>query len=122
MKICFPVEKDEGLASIVFDHFGSAPFFLVFDTETETYIKIENQGRDHLSGSCTPVTDLDGYPVDAIIAMGIGAGSLIGLSKAGFRIYQAQGNTIKENLTLWKDGLFKKIIPVACSGHGSDKN
>lgn len=122
MKICFPVRKDEGLASIIFDHFGSAPFFLIFDTETEACIKIENKGKDHFSGSCTPVTDLDGHPVDVIIAMGIGAGSLIGLSKAGFRVYQAQGSTIKENLTLWKDGLFKKTIPVACSGHGSGKD
>ncbi len=120
MNICFPVKKDEGLDSIVFDHLGSAPFFLVFDTETETYIKIENQGKDHQTGSCTPATDLDGYSVDAIIAMGIGAGSLIGLSKAGFHVYQAQGSTIKENLTLWKNGQFKKAIPVACSGHSKE--
>ena len=33
MKICFPVEKDEGIESQVYNHFGSAPVFIMVDTE-----------------------------------------------------------------------------------------
>ena len=29
MKMCFPVESDQGLESKVFGHFGSAPVFVV---------------------------------------------------------------------------------------------
>jgi predicted Fe-Mo cluster-binding NifX family protein len=36
MKICFPVESDKGLDSEVFGHFGSAPTFVVFDTEAKS--------------------------------------------------------------------------------------
>ncbi len=35
MKICFPVQENEGLGSRVYNHFGSAPMFIVVDTETD---------------------------------------------------------------------------------------
>ena len=34
MKICFPVQNDNGIESTVYNHFGSAPVFVVFDTDT----------------------------------------------------------------------------------------
>lgn len=120
MKICFPVMKDVGFESMVFDHFGTAAFFLVFDTETADLITIENLDKDHMPGSCKPIEALGGHSVDVVIAMGLGAGALIGLSQAGMHIYQAQGQTIKENLDLWENGLFKKTFPAACTGHTDD--
>ena len=33
MKVCFPVEKNEGINSVVYGHFGSAPAFVMVDTE-----------------------------------------------------------------------------------------
>lgn len=33
MKICMPTEPNNGLSSKVCDHFGSAPFFTVYDTD-----------------------------------------------------------------------------------------
>ena len=36
MKICFPVTADEGLESAVYSHFGSAPLFLLVDTDAVT--------------------------------------------------------------------------------------
>jgi predicted Fe-Mo cluster-binding NifX family protein len=33
MKVCFAVQKDEGIESAVYGHFGSAPAFVVIDTE-----------------------------------------------------------------------------------------
>lgn len=34
MKICFPVQQDKGMESAVYHHFGSAPLFVVVDTDT----------------------------------------------------------------------------------------
>ncbi|RME41495.1 MAG: diguanylate cyclase, partial [Deltaproteobacteria bacterium] len=34
MKVCFPVNNDQGLESEVYGHFGSAPAFVVVDTES----------------------------------------------------------------------------------------
>ena len=43
MKVCFPVQKDEGIESQVYNHFGSAPVFIVVDTRG----KGSATGRQH---------------------------------------------------------------------------
>ncbi len=35
MKVCIPIEKNKGLDSIAYNHFGTAPFFLIYDSENE---------------------------------------------------------------------------------------
>ena len=67
MKVCFPVESDKGLDSEVYDHFGSAPVFVVFDTEIKSINTINNQDLGHVHGKCSPLKALDGKMVDAIV-------------------------------------------------------
>ena len=74
MKICFPVQKDDGIESAVFGHFGSAPFFVVVDTDTNGLSTINNQDQHHTHGACNPMKALDNQKVDAIVVGGIGAG------------------------------------------------
>ena len=62
MQICFPVEIDKGLDSDVFGHFGSAPFFVVFDTENKSIHTINNQDLGHVHGMCNPLKALNGRP------------------------------------------------------------
>ena len=33
MKVCFPVKSNEGMSSIPYNHFGSAPEFIICDLE-----------------------------------------------------------------------------------------
>ena len=35
MKVGFAVQSDQGIESKVYDHFGSAPAFIIVDTETK---------------------------------------------------------------------------------------
>jgi len=35
MKIAIPAERNEGLSSKVFGHFGSAPFFAIYEEESK---------------------------------------------------------------------------------------
>jgi predicted Fe-Mo cluster-binding NifX family protein len=35
VKICIPVQDEKGLDLLVYGHFGSAPFFAVYDTDTK---------------------------------------------------------------------------------------
>ena len=41
MKVCFPVQKDEGVESQVYNHFGSAPVFIVVETEAKDVQHVE---------------------------------------------------------------------------------
>ena len=76
MKICSPVHNDNGIDSAVYNHFGSAPVFVVYDTDTSSIESINNQDQHHTHGACNPMKALDNQKVDAIVVGGIGAGAL----------------------------------------------
>lgn len=119
MRICFPVQHDEGVESKVYNHFGSAPLFVVVDTETSVAGTIRNGDRDHVHGGCNPLRALDSQKIDAVIVGGIGAGALSRLNQTGTKVYQAQLPTIKENLGLLGSGKLPEFtLQVTCNGHG----
>lgn len=60
MKVCFPVQKDEGVESQVYNHFGSAPAFIVVDTEGKGVQRVDNRDLHHAHGACNPIMALDG--------------------------------------------------------------
>lgn len=118
MKLCIPVERNEGLNSLVYGHFGSAPMFVVVDTETSEMTEIVNRDLHHAHGACSPLKALGGIPIDAIIVGGIGAGALMGLNRAGLKVYKAQGVNVADNLAcLGMDQLSELSPGQVCGGH-----
>lgn len=119
MRICFPVVENKGLQSQVYGHFGSAPFFLVVETEAESVTEVINRDLHHAHGGCSPVKALGGNAVDAVVVGGIGQGALVGLSRAGIRVYRAEPGTVAENVARIKDGGLNAWGPdMVCGGHG----
>jgi len=59
MKICIPTENDMGVESIVHGHFGSAPFFIFYNTKTEETETIHNRDQHHAHGTCHPMQARD---------------------------------------------------------------
>lgn len=120
MKICFPVQENLGLASQVFGHFGSAPLFVVVNTETSEVTAIKNSDEIHQHGACNPVAGLGGHAVDAIVVGGIGGGALAKLNHTGMRVFQAQDGTIEQNLELFHANNLPEFMPGhSCGGHGA---
>ena len=119
MKIAFPTQKDEGIDSNIFSHFGSAPFFVLVDTEADTVKTIENPERVHLHGQCQPVKALNGNPVDAVVAGGIGGGALRKLNAADIRVFRSVEGSVRENLELMKAEKLEEYSPFhTCGEHG----
>ncbi len=119
MKVCFPVIENQGLSSQVFNHFGSAPEFVVVDMVTSEFVSISNCDKVHQHGACDPVAGLGGHHVDAIIVGGIGGGALGKLNSAGIRAFKAKGGTISENIDMFKSGTLHEYLPNhVCGGHG----
>ena len=121
MKICFPVQNDNGIESTVYNHFGSAPVFVVIDTDTNSVASINNRDQRHTHGACNPMKALDNQKVDVIVVGGIGAGALTRLNQMGITVHRSQGETIRENLSMFQ----AKSLPVltvqgCCSGHSND--
>jgi predicted Fe-Mo cluster-binding NifX family protein len=119
MNICIPVENNQGLDSAVCAHFGSAPFFLMVDTETLACKSITNNDSHHAHGMCHPVAALAGEKVDGIVVGGIGMGALNKLNASGYQVFQSRFGTAKETINAYKSGQ----LPVfstqnTCGGHG----
>lgn len=121
MKICFPVQKNEGMSSLVYGHFGSAPIFLVLDTETNVLSAIDNRDQHHVHGACNPMKALDNQHVDAIVVGGIGAGALTRLNQMGIRVHRAQAETVAENVSLFNTTRLPELtLQGCCGGHSKD--
>ncbi len=118
MKICFPVERNEGMESLVFGHFGSAPLFVMVDTDTRQVREIANRDLHHAHGACSPLKALGEETADAIVVGGIGAGALAGLNRAGLKVYRAEGVTIADNITCLSMDSLQELTPAqVCGGH-----
>jgi predicted Fe-Mo cluster-binding NifX family protein len=118
VQICFPVEVDKGLESDVFGHFGSAPVFVVFDTQAKSVHTINNQDLGHVHGMCNPLKALNGKKVDAIVVGGIGAGAINKLNEMGIKVFKALNGSVQENLGFFETNtLTEMTVKQACGGH-----
>jgi predicted Fe-Mo cluster-binding NifX family protein len=121
MKICFPVQNDNGMDSKVYNHFGSAPAFVVIDTESAAVASISNRDQHHAHGACNPLMALDGQRVDAVVVGGIGAGALSRLNQAGVSVHRSQADTVRENVALFAaKQLPEMTLQGCCGGHSAD--
>ena len=118
MKICIPVEKDDGIDSPVCAHFGSAPVFMIVDTDSLTCKAVKNNNQHHAHGMCQPLATLSGEQFDGIVVGGIGAGALGKLQSANIKVYQTGFSTIKETVEAYKNSQLKEVTPhTACNQH-----
>ncbi len=118
MKVCFPVQTDEGIESQVYGHFGSAPVFIVVDTEEKDVQRIDNRDLHHVHGACNPIMALGGQRVDALVVGGIGGGALMKLNAMGVKVYEAGTRTVKENLALLKENKLQELsMDHSCRAH-----
>lgn len=118
MKVCFAVQKDEGINSTVYNHFGSAPIFIMVDTELDKATPVDNKDKDHVHGACNPVMAIGGRNIDAVVVGGIGAGAIRGLNAQGITVYKSAAQSVKENLDLLKKGQLPELtMQHACGGH-----
>ncbi len=118
MKIAFPTRDDQGLESPVYGHFGSADFFIIAETGSDTVETVANKDRGHHPGQCQPLSALGRLDVDAVAVGGIGGGALFKLQAAGIKIYRAVEGTVRENLALIEAGRLPEFTAdQTCAGH-----
>ena len=118
MKVGFAVQMNEGMESKVYEHFGSAPAFIIVDTEGKEVLIVDNKDLHHVHGACNPVLALDGKSVEAMVVGGIGAGALMKLNASGIKVYGAGARTVKENLALLSDSKLEELsVNNSCRAH-----
>jgi predicted Fe-Mo cluster-binding NifX family protein len=119
VKVVFPTEVNIGMDSVVFEHFGSANFFILVDSETENMEVILNQDLNHQHGQCQPMKAIGGREIDAVVVGGIGGTAMTKLKKGGKTVFKAVAGSVKDNLELLKAGKLTEFMPFdICGGHG----
>ncbi|MBW6409933.1 NifB/NifX family molybdenum-iron cluster-binding protein [Clostridium weizhouense] len=113
MKVCFPVRSNEGVNSIPYGHFGTAPLFIVCDTDTEEIKVLNNGDLGHEHGKCQPMKALSGEIVDAVVVGGIGQGAITKLNSMEIKVYKAIEGTIQVNI----EALIKSELVEFSSNH-----
>lgn len=119
MRICIPVVENKGMESSPYNHFGSAPKFLIVSLDGEEIEEIDNGDLNHEHGKCQPLKALANKTVDIVIVRGIGAGAISKLNSMGTKVFQGVDGNIKENLDLLKSNkLMEFTVNNGCNHHG----
>lgn len=119
MRVCIPVEENRGEKSIAYNHFGSAPFFLIYNLENNEMKVIDNGDLDHAHGMCQPLKALGGEQIDVILVGGIGGGALVKLNNQGIKVYQVSSGTVLQNIELLKNKQLREfLLSNSCNQHG----
>jgi predicted Fe-Mo cluster-binding NifX family protein len=109
MKICFPVATDAGLESTLYGHFSSAPLYVMIDTDTDGTTAVANCDQAKPHAGCNPFKALINRQLDGVIVGGIGDGFLKMLNLMGLRVYQAQSESVKDNVELFKQNALDEL-------------
>jgi predicted Fe-Mo cluster-binding NifX family protein len=96
MKICMPVLEDKGMDSVMYGHFGSAPCFALYNTDTHTVVSSKNNEAEHEHGSCMPVDALRAMGAEAVLCRGMGLRATNLLMTAGIKPFLVEAGTIAE--------------------------
>jgi len=118
MKICVPTQTDKGKEAQVFEHFGSSPFFTIYDTESGDVDIVNNANQEHSHGMCQPMSQLKGKDIDAVVCGGMGMRAIQKLNEGGIKAYRAIPGTVENIAEQYvKGGLEEITIKDACTNH-----
>jgi len=119
MKICIPTQTRDGNTAEVYEHFGSAPFFTVCDTQSGSLEIIENANQHHEHGMCQPLSAFAGQKIDAVVTGGMGSRAVQKLNEGGVKAFRAIPGTVLDVLNQFSQGKLEEItVNNACSHQG----
>ena len=119
MKICIPTGTKEGKQAEVYGHFGSAPYFTIYDTEKGSVEIIDNANEHHAHGMCQPMNALIGKKIDAVVCGGMGGRAVQKLNESGVKAYRAVPGKVADIAAQFVNGKLEEItLANACGRHG----
>jgi predicted Fe-Mo cluster-binding NifX family protein len=103
MNICIPIEENQGMKSRMCLHFGTAPKFVIVDTDTMMFEVVDNPERPRL------MRFLSARKVESVVVGGIGLASLDELHAASISVYSSTEDTIEEIVHAFNTGTINPV-------------
>ncbi len=115
-----PVSENAGENSTIFNHFGSAPYFAIYDNDNKSISIIKNSVSEHEHGSCMPVDAISGTGAHAVLCKGMGMRAANLLIEAGIIPYIVDAETVSDAINQYNAKNITKInASNSCQNHGS---
>jgi len=109
MKICQPVEKDQGMDNVLHGHFRTSPRFVIFDSDNKELQSFEGTPETTEDDDCRHARLLKEQQVDIAIVGGITRDCLGKLYNIGIKVFQAAGQFVEDNLKAFQKGELKEL-------------
>ena len=121
MKICIPVNNVDGIKSKICNHFGSAFFFLIYNTTTNVIESISNSNKCHVPGTCNPLVALELKHFNIVVCRGMGKRAIQKLNQVGFKVFKTGAKIVEGVVAEYKSGKLSELtIEKACTEHECD--
>jgi len=111
-RIVIPTIDDSGVDSKLAEHFGRAPFFAVVELDENgevSSLKMVSNVGEHAGGSGYAHDLILELKPNAIIVYGMGPRGLIGFQNARVAVLKANGNTVKEVISAYKEDELEEL-------------
>lgn len=122
MKIAIPVDE-KTLESNVCASFGRTPYFLIYDTETEESVFIDNTAAASTGGagikSAQIIVD---SKANALLTPRCGQNAVEVMQSADIKIFKTISPSIKDNIAFYIDGKLPLLDVVHAGFHGHGGN
>ena len=119
MVACIPTRGNGGLEDAVHEHFGSAPFFTLLNTESNEVTIVENRNAHHDHGTCNPMNQLAHHKIDCVVCTGMGRRAIEALNAEGIRTFQSPSTRVVDIVEGLRSNSLSEMDPLkACRGHG----
>ena len=117
MKICIPTLNNKGLQSPISPHFGRAPTYTIYDTESKGVEIIPNT-HNHKEGTCHPADLFTDKKITIMLCKGIGLGALTKLNTQNITVYTGATGEVKDALDAYHlNKLPKATADKTCQSH-----
>ena len=118
MKIAIPAD-DNNINSTVCMSFGRTPFFLIYDTETETAEFLNNSAASSQGGAGIKAAQaIVDSKVSALLTPRCGQNAADVLIGANIVIYKTEALSLIENITALKEGRLAPLAEIHAGFHG----
>jgi predicted Fe-Mo cluster-binding NifX family protein len=118
MKIAFPVDNDQGFEATLALHFGRAPMYAIYNTETKAIESIPNTG-EHFGGRFATPKLLQQNEVELLICRSLGRRAVTMFNDLNIQVCLTQATKVKEALDAYNnDELESATADTACAGRG----
>lgn len=118
MKIAIPVE-DKAMESRVCISFGRTPFFLIYDTETNSSVFLENSAAGSQGGAGIKAAQIIvDSGANAIITPRCGENAAAVLKAANIKLYKTVNDIIADNIKAFNEGTLSLLNEIHAGFHG----